>query len=157
LKIHCRYDELVNPASLKANPKNPNIHSIEGATRLIKLFGFYGIRHPIVVSKQSGMIVAGHGRHMAALMAEMPEFPVVYQDFETPDEEYGFLVADNGSQDWSELDLAKINIEIPHLGLDDIDLLGLKDFALDPSELPPKQKKPKMCPHCGCDVNQPPV
>lgn len=91
---------------------------------------------------------------MASLVEEWEKVPVVYQDFESDDEEYGWLVADNGSQEWSEIDRAKVNEEIPNLGLSDLDLLGLSDFTLDPSELPqPKQKKPKLCPNCGVDVN----
>lgn len=157
MNIFCKHDELVNPKLLKPNPENPNEHTPEQARRLLKLFEFHGIRHPIIVSKQSGYIVVGHGRHMAALMGEMESFPVVYQDFESSDQEYAFMVADNGSADWAELDLAAINAKLPDLELPDVDVLGIPDFELDPTEKPPKTKAPKFCPHCGEDVNQSPV
>lgn len=140
---------MVDPAKLKPNPKNPQRHSVEQGRLLGKLFEHHGIRHPIIVSKRSGYIVAGHGRHMAALMAELKEFPVVYQDFESEEAEYCFMVSDNASQqDWAELDRAAINLELPDLGPMDLELLGLKDFKVATEELPPKPP-PKECPNCG--------
>jgi hypothetical protein len=91
----------------------------------------------------------------------MTEVPVDEQDFESDEAEYAFLVSDNAIAQWASLDLSAINLELPELGPDfDIDLLGLKDFALDPSELAIEaegngEKKPddideiKQCPNCG--------
>lgn len=81
MKIHCKYDELVNPKTLKNHPKNRNKHSQDQIERLAKLYDFHGIRHPVIVSKLSGYIVAGHGRKAAAVKAGIKEIPVVYQDF----------------------------------------------------------------------------
>lgn len=147
IKIHCRHDALVDPKTLKASPNNPNAHSIEQARRLLQLYEYHGIRHPIIVSNLSGCIVAGHGRLMAALLGEMAEFPVVYQDFDSHDAEYAFLVSDNAVADWAHLDLSMINQYIPELELPSLDLLGIKDFNLDPP--PQKTKKQKECPECG--------
>lgn len=157
MQIHCKYDELVSLIKLKQNPRNPNRHSTEQARRLSKLYEAHGVRHPIIVSRRSGYIVAGHGRHMAALMAEMKEFPVVYQTFESDEAEYAFMVSDNGIADWAELDLAKINEDLTALGPDfDLDDLGLEDFTLDVAEKvniydePPKLQtiRQAMCPKC---------
>jgi hypothetical protein len=91
----------------------------------------------------------------------MTEVPVDEQDFESDEAEYAFLVSDNAIAQWASLDLSAINLELPELGPDfDIDLLGLKDFTLDPSELAVEaegdgKKKPddideiKQCPNCG--------
>lgn len=158
MQIHTKYDELVSPLKLKPNPRNPNRHSTDQCRRLIKLYEYHGIRHPIIVSKSSGYIVAGHGRHQAALMAEMKEFPVVYQEFADEDAEYAFMVADNAIADWADLDLSAINALVPDLSPDfDLDWLGLENFELDPADKPKKEKKPKLCPHCGEDVNANPV
>lgn len=94
---------------------------------------------------------------MAALMAEMKEFPVVYQNFADESSEYAFMVSDNGVADWAELDFAKINEDLMALGPDfNIEDLGLEDFALDVAEKDeqPKPKKPKLCPHCGEDISK---
>jgi len=137
MKIHCKYDELVEPKKLKVHPKNRNKHSKEQIERLAKLYSYHGIRHPIIVSSRSGYIVAGHGRKAAAHDLGMKEFPVVYQDFDTDEAEYAFIQADNAIALWAELDLSGINSDLPELGPDfDIDMLGIKDFKIDPSEVP---------------------
>jgi hypothetical protein len=136
-KIFCKYDELKDPNDLKNHPKNRNKHGQDQIDRLAKLYEFHGIRHPIIVSKRSGFIVAGHGRKLAAIRAGIKEMPVVYQDFDSDDREYAFLISDNAIALWAELDLSEINQDIPDLGPDfQIDMLGLHSFKIDPSELP---------------------
>lgn len=125
----------LNPKSLKQNPRNPNKHSPEQIDRLALLIEAYGWRHPIIVSNQTGLIVVGHGRLEYALKKGLEAVPVEYQDFKDEDEEFGFMVADNAIADWAELDLAQINLIIPDLGPDyDVDLLGIKDFVLEPAD-----------------------
>ena len=158
IAIHCKYDELVDPKTLKNHPKNRNKHGSDQIIRLADLYKYHGIRHPIIVSKRSGFIVAGHGRKLAALNADLKEFPIVYQDFESDEAEYAFLQADNAIASWAELDLSGINSDIGDLGPDfDIDMLGIKNFSLDPNFEPGSsedqgqldKKKPIECPHCG--------
>ena len=144
--------EWVDPKTLRANPANPNIHSPEQIKRLAKLITHYGWRHPIILSKQSGLVVVGHGRLLAALKMGTATVPVHAQDFETPDQEYGFMVSDNAVASWAELDMAQINIEVPSLGPDfDLELLGFKEFKLDLCEDAESKKKKQIrtCPHCG--------
>lgn len=135
IQIHCKYDVLLNPSDLKDHPKNRNKHDAAQVERLAKLYTYHGIRHPIIVSNLSGFIVAGHGRKLAALKAGLEWVPVVYQDFASEDAEYAFIQADNAIALWADLDLASINADLPELGPDfDLDLLGIKNFTLDPSE-----------------------
>jgi len=135
MNIYCKYDDLVSPIALKEHPKNRNKHPKEQIDRLAKLYDYHGIRHPIIVSKLSGYIVAGHGRREAAIKAKFKEMPVVYQDFDSEDAEYAFIQADNAIALWAELDLSGINADIADLGPDfDIDLLGIKDFTIDPAD-----------------------
>jgi hypothetical protein len=133
--IHCKYDELVNPKSLKNHPKNRNKHGQDQIDRLAELYKYHGIRHPIIVSKQTNCIVAGHGRKLAALRAGIKQVPVVYQDFQSSEAEYAFIQADNAIATWAELDLSAINTDLADLGPDfDIDMLGIKDFSLEVGE-----------------------
>lgn len=136
MNTHCRYDNLLPLNEFKNHPRNPNKHDDDQIQRLVLLFVEHGIRHPIIVSKRSGFIVAGHGRKMAAKKLGLQHFPVVYQDFESDEQEYQFLVADNAVADWSELDLAQIHKDIEALGPFDLNLLGIKDFVLAPNEGP---------------------
>lgn len=132
IKITCAYTELKNPKDLLPFPKKPNKHTDAQIERLCLLIKHYGFRHPIIVSKNSGFIIAGHGRWQAAMKLKLESVPVDYQEFKNPDDEYGFVVSDNSISDWSELDLSMINSEMINLGPDfDVDLLGLEDFELE--------------------------
>lgn len=139
MNIHCKYDELLNPKKLKNHPKNRNKHGQDQIDRLAELYKYHGIRHPIIVSKRSNCIVAGHGRKLAAIRCGMEEFPVEYQDFVSDEAEYAFLQADNAIALWAELDLSGINSDLGDLGPDfDINMLGIKDFKLDLNEEEPE-------------------
>lgn len=145
--IHCKYDELKAPAQLKRHPKNKNRHSREQIARLAKILEYQGWRYPIKVSNLSGCVTSGHGRIESAIFNKWNEVPVVYQDYTNADQEIADLHADNAIADWAELDLKEINEDISELGPDfDIDMLGIKDFHIDPSE---KKKKHFKCPECG--------
>ncbi len=131
--------QMVAVAKLVPNPKNPNIHSPEQVERIAETIEFQGWRRPITVSNQSGFMTVGHGRLAAAKLRGWNEVPVSYQDYENPAAEYADMVADNALAEWAELDMARINTDIIELGPDfNIDLLGIKDFVLDPSELDSK-------------------
>ena len=135
IPIHCKYDELVSVKKLKPHPKNRNKHPKDQIERLVKLISYQGVRAPIVVSKLSDFIVKGHGTLMAEIQAGMKEVPVVYQEFQSEDQEYAFLQADNAIANWAFLDLGEINTDLQNLGPDfDLDQIGIKDFNLDPWE-----------------------
>ncbi len=139
-------------SDVKPNPKNRNTHPVEQLKRLAELIKYQGWRLPIIVSKRSGLIVAGHGRLEAAKLLKCDTVPVHYQDFENEDQEYAFLVSDNAISAWSELDLAGINMDLGSFDpAFDLDLLGIKDFSLDaadkytdkdPDEVPEAPKEP---------------
>jgi len=130
--------------NLNPHPKNPNKHSKEQVQRLADLIKYQGWRYPIIVSNQSGFIVSGHGRLAAAKLLKQEAVPVMFQDFENDDQEMAFLVSDNAIASWAELDLAAINAFVPELGPEfNIEMLGLKDFMVEPAE--------KVAPQCGED------
>lgn len=133
--IHCKYDELLDPKKLKNHPKNRNKHGQDQIERLSELYKYHGVRHPIIISRLSNCVVAGHGRKLAAIRAGIKSFPVVYQDFNSSEAEYAFIQSDNAISSWSELDLAGINEDLADLGPDfNIDMLGIQDFTLDMAE-----------------------
>ena len=135
VSIHCKYDKLVNPNKLKNHPKNRNKHPQAQIDRLAELYKYHGIRHPIIVSKKTGFVVAGHGRKLAAIRAGIKEYPVVYQDFTSDEAEYAFIQADNAIAFWAELDLAGINTDMADLGPDfNIEMLAIENFTLDMSD-----------------------
>lgn len=135
MKIHCVYTALVSAKDLRPYDKNRNKHPDDQIERLAKLLQYQGIRAPIVISNLSGKIVKGHGTIAAIKLNGWEEAPVVYQDFESEEQEYAFVQSDNAVASWSDLDLAGVNADLIELGPDfDIDLLGIKNFNLDFSE-----------------------
>lgn len=143
---------LVDIDKLKPMPSNRNKHGNDQIQRLAQLYKYQGMRTPIIVSNQSGFIVAGHGRHLAAIRAGLRQVPVSFQDFENAEQEYAFGVSDNAVSLWAELDKAGINEDLQEFNpAFDLDMLGILDFKLDLSEIEKKEKskKEQECPECG--------
>lgn len=126
---------LVNINEIKLNPKNRNKHPADQIERLVKIIQYQGFRTPVTISNRTGLLVAGHGRLLAAKKLKMKEVPAIYQDFDSDEQEIAHGVSDNAIGAWAELDLEGINIDVPELGPDfDIDYLGIKNFSVGVSE-----------------------
>jgi DNA modification methylase len=127
--------EYVNIDALVPHPKNCHDHSDDQIDRLCSIIKYQSFRNPVTVQKGTNLIVCGHGRTIAAKKLGMEKVPVIYQEFESDAQLYAHLVADNaiGKDTWASLDLGKINMDILDLGPDlDIEMLGLKDFEVEP-------------------------
>lgn len=130
--IRCPHDQLVQIGELKANPKNRNSHPQDQLERLAKILAYQGWRYPVKVSKRSGFVTSGHGRIEAARLNGWTQVPVSFQDYESDEQEYADLTADNAIASWSELDLADVNADLPDFGPElDIEMLGIKDFTVE--------------------------
>lgn len=106
--VYCTHDEIVPIETLKPNPKNPNKHpdaQIELLARIIKERGW---RACITISRRSGLIVKGHGRHLAALKAGATHVPIEWQDYASESDETADLIADNRLAELAVLDEALI-------------------------------------------------
>lgn len=164
LNIKCAYSDIIETHKLVPHPKNPNRHPQDQIDRLAKLIDYQGWRHPIIVSRRSGYVVAGHARLEAANQLALHQVPVDYQDFDSDEQEYTFLVSDNAiAEFYSETDLAAVNLDMADLGPFDIDLLGIKDFLVDISEKPSDKEelneglegeKAHQCPKCGHNFDE---
>ncbi len=106
--VFCAYDAIVPLAELRPNPGNPNHHGTDQLKRLASIIWATGWRNAITVSRQSGMIVKGHGRLEAAQMAGMSEAPVEYQHYDSEAEEWADLVADNRLAELSTLNTGEL-------------------------------------------------
>lgn len=141
MQIRCSYSDVMPIAELKKrfHPKNPNVHTPEQIERLSKVLAYQGARKPATLSRRSDLLTAGHGRILAAERAGWDSYPVDYQEYDSEEQEYADLVADNALSEWASLDLSGINAHVPDLGPDfDLDMLGIKDFVLEPAELIPQ-------------------
>lgn len=113
---------------------NANKHPEKQIKMLAKLMNYQGWRHPIIVSKLSGKIVAGHGRLESAKLNGWSECPVDMQDFDDMAQELSFLASDNIIQDLAETDEDKLIELIRSTGIDDMELFGLDEFVLPPDD-----------------------
>ena len=157
-KINCAYDDVRELAKLKPHPQNPNTHNEKQIALLAKIIAYQGWRNPIVVSKQSGFIVAGHGRLLAAKKLGLKEAHVDLQDFKSKADELAHLVADNQIAELSEINRTTLADIIGELDTGDFDL-DLTGFELaDVEEImtaaPPLEdgettSAEKQCPKCG--------
>lgn len=137
MNIRCAFDKLLSLSELKKkfNPKNRNKHPDDQVERLAKILEFQGVRTPVKVSNQSGFITSGHGRVLAAIKNGWTDLPVNFQDYDSEEQEYADVQSDNAIASWAELDLSGINLDIADLGPEfNIDMLGIKDFVLEPAD-----------------------
>lgn len=132
VNVRCLFDKMVPVSELKPHALNRNDHPASQIDQLAKIIKFQGWRHPIIVSKLTGFIVAGHGRLAAAKRLNLTEVPVSFQEFTDSDQEYIFLQSDNAIALQAELDLSQIQLDLKDIGPFDIDLLGIKDFKFEP-------------------------
>lgn len=152
IPVRCAHDRLVPLSELKPHPKNPKKHSKEAIERQAQVMDYQGWRRPINVSNRSGFMTAGHKRLYAAKLRGETHAPVSFQDYESEEQEIADLVADNALNEWELTDLQAVNAMVGDLGPDfNIDLLGIKDFVIEPSdknsegedEVPATPKEPK--------------
>lgn len=134
--------ELKDLETLVPNPKNDNKHKEEHVDLLAKVMKARGVRHPIIVSKRSGFIVAGHLRLAAARKLGLNKYPVEEQEFKSEADEYAFLTSDNNVARYAELDEVKMLENLKGLDVDvetlDFEELGLLDFEVPEVEVLPE-------------------
>lgn len=133
IEVWCAYDKLVKVDELIPHPKNPNTHPQSQIKILAQNIRYHGWRHPIVVSKLSGYIVAGHGRLEAAKELGVSIIPIEYQNFASEDNELAVLVGDNRLAELSSLDLNGLQDIIDGFKASDFDtiLAGFEPTDLD--------------------------
>jgi hypothetical protein len=133
IAVHCAHAAIVDWSTLKPHPRNPNRHPTEQIALLAKNIRALGWRHPVIVSKLSGYIVAGHARIEAAKLLNINAVPVDYQPFASTDEETAYLIADNRIAELAERDNAILKDLLQELdsGATDMDLTGYTEQALE--------------------------
>ena len=149
IPVFCSFDELLETEKVVGNPRNPNEHPEEQIELLAKIISHQGWRNNITVSRQSGFVVKGHGRLMAAIKLGCRQVPVEYQNYATEADEWADLTADNRLAELSEMNdeklaeiLAEINssdLSIEMAGFTDEDLDSLIGSIIEPEEEPEPQ------------------
>ena len=135
IAVHCSHDALVDITEIVANPRNPNKHPDKQVALLAKIIRHQGWRAPVVVSKRSGFVVAGHGRLEAAKLLQVQVVPVNFQEFATEADEWAHVIADNRIAELAKTDGAMLKdllIELDSATQDfDMDLSGFDAGELE--------------------------
>lgn len=125
-KIQLREIETIYPYANNAKKHDDN--QVARIAESISKFGWRG--NPIVVDAE-GIIIAGHGRRLAALKLGMTKVPVVVEEDMTAEQARAFRLADNRAA-ISDLDNDLLQAELIDLGDYSGDLL---DGIFDKKEL----------------------
>jgi hypothetical protein len=144
MEIKCAHTELIDLVNLVPHPKNSNKHPEKQVEVLAKIISHRGMRHPIIVSKRSGFIVAGHGRLMALQKLGVERAPVDYQDFENEADEIFFLESDNHIAEFAEHDKEMMLDNLKELDIDlgdfDFEKIGILDFKFTLEDVDPVEE-----------------
>ncbi|CCG43272.1 ParB/Srx family N-terminal domain-containing protein [Magnetospirillum molischianum] len=110
--------------------RNAKKHSDEQVETLAKAIQSLGWTAPIVVDK-NGVIIAGHGRRLAALKLGLKKVPVLVRDDLTDDQVIALRLADNkvSSTDY-DTNLLQLDLSDLHLADFDLSAIGFNEKEL---------------------------
>jgi ParB-like chromosome segregation protein Spo0J len=134
-----------DPKGLRVNPRNARTHSAGQLAQLRDSFVQFGFTNPLLIDAADG-IIAGHGRHLAALIEPaLPFVPTITLRGLTDEQKRAYMVADNKialNSGWNvellaaELDsLRGVGIDGLRLGFSSGELAGM----LGTPNLPPRR------------------
>lgn len=119
-------------ASLVPYANNARTHSDEQVTQIARSIEEFGFVNPVLVGSDD-VIVAGHGRLVAAKQLGMETVPVIVLGHLTETQRRALVIADNQITANSGWDEELLKLELTELdALDfDLDLMGFSDDELD--------------------------
>lgn len=123
---------LLAVAELKPYENNAKKHSDDQVEKLSALINKYGWTSPIVVDKDY-VIIAGHGRRLAAINLGLEKVPVIVRDDLTKDEANALRLADNrvASTEYDlELEQSELALLADAEGID-LSILGYSEHELN--------------------------
>lgn len=109
--------------------KNSRTHSEEQIAQLVESMQQWGWTNPVLVD-EAGVIIAGHGRVLAAQRLGLSEVPVIVAAGWSEDQKRAYVIADNKLALNAGWDEAVLRSELEHLRLSEYDL-GLLGFGED--------------------------
>jgi len=149
-------------SDIKANPNNPRVIKDDKFKKLVKSIQDFPKMmelRPMVINADN--IVLGGNMRLKALKElgykEVPDTWVKRADELTEDEQRRFIISDNvgfGEHDWEMLKTEWDIQELEEWGLD-IPTFEKFEGNIDDffEEGEQKEKEPKLCPHCGKEIN----
>jgi DNA modification methylase len=112
--------------------RNSRTHSEEQVAQIAGSIAEFGFVNPVLVG-DDGIIVAGHGRVLAARKLGLPEAPVIVLSHLSPTQRRALMIADNRIAENAGWDDEMLAAELSALRDEDIDLglLGFDEDDLD--------------------------
>src|SRR6476620_9331633 len=107
--------QFVSIETLSPNPRNARTHSKKQLKKIaasIRSCGFIGA----IIVDETGTILAGHGRWLAAQMVGLAEVPTVRIDHLSPARKRAYVLADNRIAEQAGWDREILAIEFGELG-----------------------------------------
>jgi DNA modification methylase len=144
-------------ASLLPYAKNARKHSKKQVRQIADSIERFGFTNPVLITGE-GLILAGHGRVLAARLLGLEQVPTILVDHLTEPERRAYILADNKlalNSTWdTELlglelqDLVGLEVDLTSLGFSlaeiDFALDGLKEAEAEPSAAPPEDHTPEL-------------
>lgn len=116
---------------LKPRPGNPRIHSEAQVEQIAASINEWGWTNPVLVDEE-GLLIAGHGRLLAAQRLALEEIPVMVARGWTPAQIRAYVIADNKLALNAEWDEDLLRAELRALDAEDfaLGLIGFDDTEL---------------------------
>jgi DNA modification methylase len=147
--------EVLPTASIRAFAKNPRHHGKQQVNRIAASIREFGFTNPVLVDEHMELI-AGHGRHAAALLEGLTSIPAIIVSGLSSAQKKALRIADNRIAEqstWSaellagELkDLLSLDFDIELTGFDSIELDGLLTGDAEGAEEEPPIGAPPATP-----------
>lgn len=117
--------------SLLSYPRNARTHSPEQVGQIAASMTEFGWTVPVLVD-EAGVIIAGHGRVLAANKLKFSQIPVMVAAGWTEAQKRAYRIADNQLGLTSEWDMEFLKIELKDLSLEgfNMELTGFEDMQL---------------------------
>ena len=112
--------------------RNTRTHIDEKVTKIVSSIKVFGFTNPVLVD-QDNMIIAGHGRVMAANKLKLGKVPTICLKHLTEAQKKAYIIADNRlalNAGWDE-DMLKVELEELNDLEFDISLLGFEDKEIE--------------------------
>lgn len=118
-------------ADLIPYSNNSRTHSEDQIQQIVSSIMEFGFTNPVLIDEE-GMIIAGHGRVMAAEKLGAEEIPTIVLSGLTEAQKKAYVIADNQLPLNADWDLEKLKLEVEALSeLEyDLNLLGFEDTFL---------------------------
>jgi len=124
--------DFMSPESLTPYERNPLQHPADQIDQIVASIKEFGFTVPILID-ENDMILAGHGRHAAALKLKMKLVPVIRRTGLSEAQKRAYIIADNKITMNAVFDWALITGELEALKDMEfnLDLTGFRDFEYD--------------------------